>query len=150
MNPGPGRPAGLPPEFTQTTYASCSWPPAPGADADGYAAITVTQTDGPGAGNASNGNFADVIESRCKRIRLHYAYQHMGDHITYAPFAASPGGIWAPGFTAPKYSFAHITEIGSSAQASLRLPFYPLARAVVVLHGQNCFNERRVSIEPAI
>ena len=29
---------GRPPEFEQTTYASCGWPPAPGADADGYGA----------------------------------------------------------------------------------------------------------------
>jgi hypothetical protein len=127
---------GLPPEFTQTTYASCGWPPAPGADADGYGAVTVTQTNGPGAGDASNRNLADVIESGCKRLRLQYAYEHMGDQIPYATFVASPGGIWAPAPTAPNYSFAHVTEIGSSAQAPLRLPFYPPAQAVVVLHGQ--------------
>jgi hypothetical protein len=127
---------GLPPEFTQTTYASCSWPSAPGADPDGYAPVTVTQTNGPGAGDASNRNFADVIESPCKRVRLQYAYEHMGNQIPYATFAASPGGIWAPAPTAPKYSFAHVTEVGSSAQAALRLPFYPPGRAVVVLHGQ--------------
>ena len=122
--------------FRQTTYASCSWPPAPGADADGYEAITVTLTNGPGVGDASNRDFADVIESRCKNVRLHYAYEHMGDQIPYAAFVARPGGVWAPAPTAPRYSFAHVTEIGSSAQAPLRLPFYPPARATVVLHGQ--------------
>jgi hypothetical protein len=135
-------PVGFAPEFTQTTYASCNWPPARGADADGYGAVTVTQTNGPGTSDASDRDFADVIESQCKRIGLHYTYELMGDQIPFTPFVASPGGIWAPGppaspaSAARTYSFMHLTELGSSAQAPLRLPFYPPARAVVVLHGQ--------------
>jgi hypothetical protein len=31
----------------QTAFASCDWPPPPGADPDGYRAITVTTVDGP-------------------------------------------------------------------------------------------------------
>jgi hypothetical protein len=126
---------GLPPEFKQTTYASCGWPPAPGADADGYEAITFTLTNGPGLGDASDRNGADVIESQCKRVRLQYSYEQMGDQIPYVPFVASPGDIWGTTPT-PRYSFARLSEIGLSTQARLNLPFYPPARAEVVLHGQ--------------
>src|SRR5437660_249344 len=55
--------------FSQTTHASCGWPPPPAADPDGYRAITVTSTTGPGVGNASDRNDAELIESRCKALR---------------------------------------------------------------------------------
>ena len=59
--------------FTQTTYASCTWPPGPGADPDGYRAITATLTNGPGNTDASPNEWVTVIESKCKRIEVLYS-----------------------------------------------------------------------------
>jgi hypothetical protein len=119
--------------FSQTTYATCSWPPLPGADPDGYQAITVTLTDVPGQADASGRSFMDVIESRCKRLRLMYAGGHMGVEKVFPAFVASAGDIWAAsGILSP---LSHITEIGSPAQRQLNLPYYPPPSAVVVLHS---------------
>jgi TIR domain len=123
------------PEFMQKTYASCSWPPPPGADADGYRAITLTMTNGPKDYDASGQDFADIIESRCKRLRLVYVTAFMGQERLLPPFEASPGDIWSASGTVSGLS--RIAEIGSSAQQRLGLPFYPPPGTVVVLHSQH-------------
>ncbi len=124
--------------FMQTTYASCSWPPPPGADPDGYRAITVTLTEGPGQDDASGRDFMDVIESHCVRLRLTYALEFMGVEKVLPPILAGPGDIWAPGASA---DLSRIAEIGSPTQQQLDLPYYPPPDSVVVLHGQEALQQ---------
>lgn len=129
-------------EFQQQTFATCTWPPAPGADADGYRAITVTLTNGPGADDASGRDFADVIESPCKSLELVYASEFMGVQKLLPPFTAHPGDIWAAAGTSSLY-MARIDRIGSPSEAQLHIPFYPPTNAVVVLHSQQVVQQAR-------
>ncbi len=123
------------PTFNQTTYASCTWPPGPGADPDGYRAITATVTNGPGVSDESPNEFATVVESKCKRIKALYSLSSSGDEHLLTPFIARPGDIWeANGGSARP--FTRVAEIGSLAQKRLDLPFYPPTGAIVILTGQ--------------
>jgi hypothetical protein len=125
--------------FTQTTYASCSWPPPPGADSDGYRAITVTLSDGPGQSDASGRDFMDVIESHCQRLKLTYVAEFQGAEQVLPPVVASAGDIWAARGTVGGLS--RIAKIGSSAQQQLSLPYYPPIGSVVVLHSQQILQQ---------
>ncbi len=127
---------GSEPTFQQTSYASCSWPPPSGADPDGYRAITVTLTNGPGQTDGSGRDFADVIEAPCKRLRLVYREAFMGDQRRATPFVGDTGDIWAGKLSGTTIAFAFTGRIGSSAEQQLQLPFYPPSDAVVVLHSQ--------------
>jgi hypothetical protein len=131
-------PLDSPLQFTQTTYASCGWPPPPGADSDGYRAIAVTLTNGPGQSDGSGSDFVDVIESQCKRLRLQYVMSHMVNETRWRPFVARQGDIWgwAPFVSNAQPSFTRIATIGSSAQQQTGLAFYPPLTAIVVMHGQ--------------
>jgi TIR domain len=120
--------------FQPNTYASCSWPPAPGADADGYLSITVTLTNGPGLFSLSGRTYADVIESNCPRLGLQYVEEHMGSQEAWTPFTAARGDIWAP-VQGAQTSFVRLTEIGAPTEAGVHLPFYPPVGSIVVLHG---------------
>jgi TIR domain len=122
--------------FQQTTYVSCTWPQGPGADPDGYLAMTVTTTNGPGQSDGSGRDFADVIESRCDRLALQYNEAHSGVQTPFAPFTAAPGDIWAPGTSTTTPRFAKVGQIGAPSEQGLNLPFYPHVSDVVVLHGQ--------------
>src|SRR5450755_1069247 len=128
-------------EFQQQTFATCTWPPAPGADADGYRAITVAFTNGPGVIDASGRDAADVIESPCKSLELVYATEFMGEQKLLPPFTAHPGDIWAASGTVAGISL--IDHIGSSTEAQLHIPFYPPTNAVVVLHSQHALQRAR-------
>jgi hypothetical protein len=125
--------------FMQTTYASCSWPPGPGTDPDGYREITVTLSDGPGQDDASGRDFMDVIESHCQRLRLTYVAEFMGEEQVLPPIVASAGDIWSAHGTVGGLS--RIAEIGSPAQQQLNLPYYPPASSVVVLHSQQVLQQ---------
>jgi len=130
-------PSGEQLEFTQTSYASCRWPPPSGADPDGYRTIIVTLTDGPGNSDDSGRDFADVIESRCGHLRLSYNETSMGSQEQFQPFTAAPGDVWAPasGSSGP-LRFVKVGELGAPSEQGLELPFYPQTADVVVLHGQ--------------
>jgi hypothetical protein len=129
----------LPAGASQVAFASCGWPPPPGADPDGYRAITVTTSNGPGLGDASNRDFVDRIESHCKVLRLSYIYELTGSQIPFAPFKAAPGEIWAPGGHA-RYHFMRVGKIGPS-EYRLGLSFYPAPTEVVVIHGQEILKQ---------
>jgi hypothetical protein len=123
--------------FQQHSYASCSWPPGAAADADGYRAITVTLTNGPGQTDNSGRDFSDVIESHCSRIRLQYQEEFMGVQTPWTPFVARPGQIWAPAETrtaTPR--FVEVSAIGAASESSLDLPYYQPPGSIVVMHGQ--------------
>lgn len=113
-------------DFKQSTFASCTWPPAPGSDPDGFGTITVTEADGPGDAEASGRDFADRIESSCRRLRLAYSFSSMGGFDRLAPFTARPGQIWAP----RPGGFGPIATSGL-----LNLPFAPLRDEVTVLRN---------------
>jgi TIR domain len=120
---------GSPVFFQQQTFASCTWPPAPGADTDGYRAITVTTTNGsPAVGR----DIADVIESRCKRLELMYAWGHMGVEERVPPFTAENNDIWAP---SGSLAMARIDRVFSATAPQLHIPFYAPSNAVIVLHN---------------
>src|SRR5256885_1019645 len=120
--------------FEQKTFASCDWPPPPGADSDGYRAITVTVTNGPVAQPESSGRtIADRIESNCKRLRLEYTYAHTGDQTHLRPFQASPGDIW--GLSGDTSGYSRIAQTGTTSAYHVHLPFYPRRREVVVLRN---------------
>ncbi len=126
-------------EFLQTSYASCNWPPPPGADTDGYRTIIVTLTNGPGQSDGSGRDFADVIEFRCGHLQLTYNEAMMGNQEQWQPFTAAPGDIWAPApasGTAAPLRFVKVGELGAPSEQGLQLPFYPETGDVVVLHGQ--------------
>lgn len=129
----------LPAGASQVAFASCGWPPPPGADPDGYRAITVTTSNGPGLGDASNRDFVDRIESHCKVLRLSYIYELTGSQIPFAPFKAAPGEIWAPGGHTG-YHFMRVGKIGPS-EYRLGLSFYPAPTEVVVIHGQEILKQ---------
>lgn len=118
------RPADPSALFVQQTFASCDWPPRPGAFADGYSTITVTLVDGPGEHEATASNLADRIESRCDTLELAYSFGSMGAYERLKPFRARPGDMvrhtgaaWSPG--------------GEDEASSL--PFYPERNELVVL-----------------
>ena len=116
--------------FEQKTFTSCGWPPPAGADSDGYRAITVTVTNGPGDSEASGRSLADRIESNCKMLQLEYSYRKMGGQSRFRPFRASPGDVWAP---SNANGYARIAEVGTTTADRVNLPFYPGRSEVVVL-----------------
>ena len=125
------------PIYSQQTFASCSWPPPPGADPDGYAAITITSTSGAANGSIGSGQLgAERIESHCKTLQLAYTFGHTGTERSLPPFRASPGDIWtSPMLGASSFVFTRLGRIGTSAQDTLGLSFYPAPSEVVVLLG---------------
>jgi hypothetical protein len=118
--------------FTQTTYATCTSPPAPGADPDGYRAITVTQAAGPGSDEASGEDEADRIESPCGTLSLVYGFASQGVITHYPPLLARPGEIWIYRATGGSNSVP-FTEVPTSQP--IQLPFNPVANEVDVLHN---------------
>ncbi len=120
--------------FTQMTYASCTWPPGPGADPDGYRAMTATLTNGPGTTDASPNEYVTVIESKCKRVEVLYSLGKSGDEQLFRPFVARPNEIWEAN-VGNALTFALVARIGSSAQPRLELPFYPPTNSIVALTG---------------
>lgn len=123
--------------FSQSTYATCDWPPPPGAFPDGYRAITVTTVDGPGEYEATSSNYADRVESRCKALELDYLFGSMGSFEHLRPIRGRPGqtlrhngSAWRPG------------AAGEGEQRTL--PFYPARDELVVLHnGKNVLEDVR-------
>lgn len=66
----------------ETLVESCTWPPARGADPDGYLRITVDTVEGPGQAEATGDTLLDNIHGPCARYRLTYAFGYQGEHHT--------------------------------------------------------------------
>jgi hypothetical protein len=117
-----------PPEapLIQSAFVSCTWPPGPGADPDGYGLIAVTQSEGPGDNEATGRDYADRVESECDRLRVEYSYAKMGDFERLPALIGAPGQIWAPG----AQSFGRVASSGL-----LNLPFTPLRRELTILRN---------------
>ncbi len=65
-----------------TLIESCTWPPARGADPDGYLRITVDTVEGPGQAEYTGDTLLDNVHGPCARYRLTYAYGFQGAHDT--------------------------------------------------------------------
>jgi len=66
----------------ETLVESCTWPPARGADPDGYLRITVDTVEGPGQAEYTGDTLLDNMHGPCVRYRLTYAYGFQGAHDT--------------------------------------------------------------------
>jgi len=125
----------------QTAFVSCSWPPGPGADPDGYRAIVLTETNGPGQGNVSGRQVADRIESHCRTLQFEYTLGQTLTQIRIPAFRASPGDIWSlpllpfSAVNSGSLRFSRIARIGTPAADEVGLSFYPGRNEVVVLHN---------------
>jgi hypothetical protein len=108
--------------FSQTAFASCSWPPAPGATVDGFLAVVVALTNGPGSSEASGTDDAWRIVAPCTTVGLRYAFRNQGSAAGPPEFQAQAGQIW--GTNGNSFS-----ELGVLPQA----PFTPLASEIDVL-----------------
>src|SRR5207248_3309781 len=66
-------------EYGTYDWLSCTWPPTPDADADGFTHIHVDAISGPGEGDASDSNIRDVITGSCRTYQVTYDFEHMVD-----------------------------------------------------------------------
>jgi hypothetical protein len=114
--------------FEQRAFATCDWPPPPGAFADGYRAITVTMVDGPGEFEATGSTYADRVESRCEVLELDYLFGSMGEFEHLPPIRGRPGETLRN--NGEPWSAA---EFGEGEARTL--PFYPGRDELVVLHN---------------
>ncbi|MCW2722881.1 MAG: hypothetical protein JWR81_6703 [Pseudonocardia sp.] len=62
------------PTESRTDFASCTWPPAPPADPDGFTVISSVETDMPGGTEATGDDFVDRITGPCSQFRLAYTF----------------------------------------------------------------------------
>lgn len=107
-----------------TAFDSCTWPPPPYADSDGFSEITVASVPGPGQSEASDATAVDRITGPCRTFDLFYDFGTQGNLKHLAPFLArpdlvtsldAPGDPWQPGVSA--------------------LDFYPSRNEVDVVHN---------------
>jgi len=77
---------------SEDLFLSCSWPPAPGADSDGYRRIAVTygSTSEPESSDASG---YDLISGDCKTYELTYSFGAQGDHALLPTFEVDEGVV---------------------------------------------------------
>jgi hypothetical protein len=109
-----------------TTIALCSWPPAVGADADGYREITVRTVNGPGENEATGESWADRIAAPCPEVFLSYTFGKQGQFSHLPPLRAVPNSI--------------MTVDGEPWDgSSIELRFYPQRNEIVVLHNSSYF-----------
>ena len=107
-----------------TSFLTCSWPPPPGADADGFSLIKLSDIQGPGADEASGTTHADRISGPCRAVVLSYEYGSQGGGEHVPPFRVTPGTLTDLATPGRKWA-------GDPASLS----FYPLRDEVVVLHN---------------
>ena len=107
-----------------TSFLTCSWPPPPGADADGFSLIKLSDVQGPGADEASGTTRADRISGPCRAVVLSYEYGSQGGGEHVPPFRVTPGTVTDLATPGRKWA-------GDPANLS----FYPLRDEVVVLHN---------------
>ncbi|WP_060179352.1 hypothetical protein [Streptomyces sp. IMTB 1903] len=103
-----------------TLFASCTWPPSPLADPDGYQAITVRSEELPGGAEATGDTTADRVTGPCASYTLTYTYNHMGQIEHTDPVTLAPGRrVFFPTLAAWEGA----------------LPFMPGRDELVVIHG---------------
>jgi hypothetical protein len=108
------------------TFRSCTWPPPPYADRDGFSQITVTTVVGVvGASEADNSGYADRIRGRCRTFEFAYDHGKMGEVTHHGPVRAKPGDLLIGGDGVP-----YPGEVRD-------LDFYPGPDEVVVLHNSS-------------
>jgi hypothetical protein len=117
------------PAFNQKVHESCAWPPGRGADPDGYRAIVVTETNGPGDSEATGRNWADRIETSCGRVQVSYSFGSQGNFQRISPFSAQVGQVWG------LLGGGGFSQIQDTNQ--LNLPFTPLRNEVTVLRNSS-------------
>ena len=107
---------------TGLTFASCEWPPGPGADPDGFTAIRVDEVKGPGGYEATGTDFAYVIHSPCPSIEASFSFGSQGAFSHSPPYTVRVGSI--------------VTVDGKPWTGDSRtLGFYPARNDIVILHN---------------
>ncbi|GAA2776853.1 hypothetical protein [Saccharopolyspora taberi] len=105
-------------------FASCTWPPLPYSDSDGYTEITVEKISRPDGSEFSGDSMVDRITGPCRVFSLSYDFGFQGDLERRPAFAVPaglitsldpPGAPWPPGTAA--------------------LDFYPERNEVDVVHN---------------
>ncbi len=81
------------PTADTTIFATCGWPPTPGADPDGYTAVTNTLVSLPDGSNASSDTQVRRITGPCARFELAFTWGHMGDMKRLPVLTASPDSV---------------------------------------------------------
>jgi hypothetical protein len=82
-------------DASQISFATCSWPPAVGADDDGYRSIAITSVANPDGGSEATGDDGiDRIESTCRELELSYSFGSQGDFQDLPPFQPLPSEVW--------------------------------------------------------
>jgi hypothetical protein len=77
------------------SFATCTWPPAAGADADGYRVIVNTSVINPdGHSEAVGDTNIDRIESACALLSLTYSFGIQGAVQALPAFQAQPQEVW--------------------------------------------------------
>lgn len=107
-----------------TSYKKCVWPPPSWAGPDGYSAITVTETEGPGGAEASGTNVADIVKSRCSELYVRYSLAGQNVQEPAQPFVSKPNRVIL--YTGEEYKSP---DIGTG------LPFYYKPDELVVLRN---------------
>lgn len=113
------------PTADTTIFATCDWPPAPGADPDGYTAVANTLVSLSGGSDATNNTQVRRITGPCAQFELKFTYAHMGD-MTRLPVLT--------------ISRDSVIQIGYTAQAPYdrsKLPFYPDRGEIDVVQNDN-------------
>jgi hypothetical protein len=105
-------------------FASCIWPPVPGADPDGYTAVSNTLVSLPGF-DATADTQVRRITGPCSRFEFKFTYGHMGDMTRLPPLVISPDSVIQISYTTP------------APYDPSKLPFYPNRGEVDVVQGDN-------------
>ena len=74
-------------------FRGCTWPPPPGAAADGFMEITMSSRDGPGQSEAEGLTVADFFTTSCTDIEVIYLFNNMGTFVPEQPVRLTKGEI---------------------------------------------------------
>jgi hypothetical protein len=74
-------------------FQACAWPPAPGADGDGFSEITVASGPGPGASESEGLTVTDTFRSGCAELELKYLFDNQGSFVADRPFRIAKGEL---------------------------------------------------------
>jgi hypothetical protein len=118
-----------------TVFASCDWPPVPGADPDGYTAITNTLVSIPGGSDATGDTWVRRITGPCTQFALAFTYGHMGDMKRL------------PILTFPRDSVVQISYVTPTPYDRTKLLFYPDRSEVDVVQNDNLVLDRAGCIQ---
>jgi hypothetical protein len=77
----------------RTLFRACTWPPAPGADGDGFSEIAVARGPGPGSSEAEGLTVADTFSSGCATLEVKYLFDDQGHFEGQRPFRLAKGEL---------------------------------------------------------